>query len=351
MSRDRSDWCDRREQTTTGLAKTERLVRVVQQGLTLEFENGKRWMLGTESIRIGRSERCELPIFDPSVSQLHAKIVCSDEGWEIIDQESTNGTFLSGVRTQRAQLQPGSVLSIGRTVIRCVPSEGVAPKGLSNDHEALSGDSEVMKQLRRQVAQAASTPYPVLIRGESGTGKELVAQAVHRLSRRSGSWVSLNAAAIPETLFESELFGHERGAFTGANTRRKGAFEQADKGTLFLDEVGDLPLTQQAKLLRVLELGEYRRVGGEQTQTAQCKFVCATHRDVDRMVREERFRADLLFRVRGHELVVPSLRERLEDLPALAKKLCERVGRELERPLILEDKTVFLLLSYSWLAT
>jgi DNA-binding NtrC family response regulator len=330
------------------MIKTERLERAESRTLALELDQGKRWILGAETVTIGRSSRCEFALLDPSVSQVHAKIIATDTGWEIVDQHSTNGTLLNGVRTQRAQLQAGSEICIGRSIIRCVTVEGKSGAQLTSNHEALWGESKLMQQLRRDVAKAASTPYPVLIRGESGTGKELVAQAVHRLSRRAGQWVTLNAAAIPEALFESELFGHERGSFTGASARRKGAFEQADRGTLFLDEVGELPLTQQAKLLRVLESGEYRRVGSEQVLTTQCKFVCATHRDVDQMARQERFRSDLLFRMRGHEVHVPPLRERLEDLPMLVQKLCARVGSELGRTLVLEQSAVALLMRYSW---
>lgn len=167
----------------------------------------------------------------------------------------------------------------------------------------------------------------MLLLGESGTGKELAAQALHRLSpRRDRPFVPLDCSGLPETLFESELFGHEKGAFTGATQRKAGLVELADGGTLFLDEIGDLPLTQQVKLLRLLETGTYRRVGGVETLRSDFRLVAATHRDLQRMVEDGTFRRDLYYRISAFPVRLPPLRERREDLPLLVAHLLERLA-------------------------
>jgi two-component system nitrogen regulation response regulator NtrX len=184
---------------------------------------------------------------------------------------------------------------------------------------ALMGRSAVMTRLREAIARVAPVPSPVLILGESGTGKEVVARELHRLGAHpEGPFVAINAAALPEQLVESELFGHERGAFTGATGTRRGAFEAAHGGTLFLDEIGDLPLLAQPKLLRVLEEGSVVRVGSTRPVAVAVRVVAATHRDLDARTREASFREDLYYRLNVHILQVPPLRDRREDVPGLA---------------------------------
>lgn len=200
-----------------------------------------------------------------------------------------------------------------------------------DDGSALVGGSPAMERLREGIARVAAIPSPVLILGESGSGKELVARELHRLGAHPREpFVAVNCAALPEALVESELFGHERGAFTGAHAARKGAFEAAGKGTLFLDEIGELPLAAQAKLLRVLEERSVARVGSTRTVPAPARVVAATNRDPDVEVSEGRFRQDLLFRLNVHTLRVPPLRDRLSDIPELVALLsvatCERFG-------------------------
>ncbi len=197
------------------------------------------------------------------------------------------------------------------------------------DDPALIGDSRAMAALRASIARLAPIPSPVLVLGESGSGKEVVARELHRRSGRArGAFLAVNCAALPENLVESELFGHERGAFTGAERARAGAFEAASGGTLLLDEVGDLPAAAQAKLLRVLEEGSVTRVGGSRTIRIDTRVVAATHRDLERAVRDGGFREDLLYRINAHVVRVPALRERLSDLPDLAEhflaRTCER---------------------------
>jgi DNA-binding NtrC family response regulator len=203
---------------------------------------------------------------------------------------------------------------------------------LRSRHErdsALVGRSQVMENLRGRIAKLAPIPSPVLILGESGTGKEIVARELHRLGAHPAApLVAVNCAALPENLAESELFGHQRGAFTGADRLRRGAFESAGEGTLFLDEVGELPLPLQAKLLRVLEGGEYTRIGSTTVLKNRSRVVAATNRDLDVEVQNKRFREDLLYRLNVHTLPVPPLRERLDDVPPLVnhflRDICER---------------------------
>jgi len=214
----------------------------------------------------------------------------------------------------------------------------------------LIGESGPMRALKEGIARIAAIPSPVLIVGESGSGKELVARELHRLGPGERQpFVAINSAALPENLVESELFGHERGAFTGATVTRKGAFESASGGTLFLDEVGELPAGTQAKLLRVLEQREVTRVGGTKTIPVATRVVAATNRDLEQDVRERRFREDLYYRLNVHVLAVPPLRERLSDLPAIVAHLlagtCRRYG---VRAKTLSPDALDALMAYDW---
>jgi two-component system, NtrC family, nitrogen regulation response regulator NtrX len=214
----------------------------------------------------------------------------------------------------------------------------------------LAGTSAAMERLRELVVKLAPIPSTVLILGESGSGKELVARELHRLGANpAGPFVPINCAALPENLVESELFGHERGAFTGAVTTRKGAFEAAEKGTLFLDEVGELPLAAQAKLLRVLEDRAVFRVGSTRPVSVETRVVAATNRDLDVVVREGGFREDLLYRLNVHVLRVPPLRERREDVAPLAERFLEETCRRFGvLPKRLSGETRELLVGYDW---
>ncbi len=214
----------------------------------------------------------------------------------------------------------------------------------------LLGESEAMTRLRERIAKLAAIPSPVLVLGESGTGKELVARELHRLGQRAGEpFEAVNCAALPEQLAESELFGHERGAFTGADRLRRGLFERAGKGTVFLDEVGELTPAAQAKLLRVLEQGELLRVGGSRPVRVEARVVAATHRDLRAMVAEGRFREDLLFRLDVHTVTVPPLRERPGDVPLLVRHFLETTARRFGVPVPAVDAAVLeRLAARSW---
>jgi two-component system nitrogen regulation response regulator NtrX len=215
--------------------------------------------------------------------------------------------------------------------------------------DPLVGTSGAMDELRALIARIAPTDARVLITGESGTGKELVASAIHRQSPRAAKpFVTVNSAAIPRDLVESEMFGHERGAFTGASERRLGRFELADSGTLFLDEVGDLGAEAQAKLLRVLETGVIERVGGERPHTVNVRVLAATNKDLSRAVQQGHFREDLLFRLNVIPIHIPPLRERPEDIPPLVRHFARRQTARLGRAVELDVVALQLLTAYHW---
>jgi two-component system NtrC family response regulator len=214
----------------------------------------------------------------------------------------------------------------------------------------LVGDSAAMNRVRQLIAKVAPTHSSVLILGETGTGKELVARALHEQSLRADQpFVAINCGALPESLIESELFGHRKGSFTGADEHRVGLFEVADGGTMFLDEIGELPKAMQAKLLRVLESGEIRRVGENDSLTVDVRLVCATHRRLDDMVESGDFREDLMFRINTFEIHLPSLRQRIEDIPPLARHLLQRC-RQHVRPddAMFTPDAMALLKSHGW---
>lgn len=211
------------------------------------------------------------------------------------------------------------------------------------------GHSRSMQRVFEQVRQVAKWNTTVLLRGESGTGKELVASAIHYNSpRANGPFVKLNCAALPDNLLESELFGHEKGAFTGAINQRKGRFEQAHGGTLFLDEIGDVSPAFQVKLLRVLQEGELERVGSSQTVKVDIRIIAATHRDLESEVEAGQFREDLYYRLNVMPIFIPPLRQRPEDIPDLAHFLTARIGERQNRPLTLTDDAIRLLLQRDW---
>jgi len=216
--------------------------------------------------------------------------------------------------------------------------------------EQIIGRSPALESVLEQVEQVAPTDSTVLIQGETGTGKELIARAIHNLSSRCGRpFIKLNCAAIPFDLLESELFGHERGAFTGAIAQKIGRFELADKGTLFLDEVGDIPLALQPKLLRVLQEQEFERLGSGRTHQVDVRLVAATHRNLVEMVRRNEFRSDLYYRLNVFPVPLPPLRARREDIPALVKHFVDiyarRMGKEIEH---VSPETMSALVSFHW---
>lgn len=255
-------------------------------------------------------------------------------------------------------LKPFNIEELLLTVKKAVEVEALARetealrRELAGDApaEELIGRSPAMIEVFKQIGKFADTDYTVLIVGETGTGKELVAGALHRNSRRrNGPFVRINCAAIPENLLESELFGYEKGAFTGAVSRKIGKFELAEGGTLFLDEIGELPLSMQAKLLRVLQVKEFERVGGTKTIKLNARIIAATNRDLVRMVKEGTFREDLYYRLNVVTIHVPPLRERKEDIPLLAEHFLRRAAAELGKAVQgFSPEAIKLLEAYDW---
>src|SRR5438874_1710386 len=216
--------------------------------------------------------------------------------------------------------------------------------------EGIIGKSAAMQNVVRTARQVAQSDIPVLIEGESGTGKELIARAIHNNSRRrKNRLVALNCAGLSDSILEDELFGHVRGAYTGAQTEREGRFEHADGGTLFMDEIGDMPGAMQAKLLRVLENGEVVRLGSNEPVKVDVRLISATNRNLDEMVAEKQFREDLFFRIKGVTIHIPPLRERREDIPLLihyfVQQLAEKYGKPIEG---LKPEAQQSLMAYSW---
>jgi transcriptional regulator with AAA-type ATPase domain len=307
----------------------------------------RRVALAERPFKVGSGRDNDWVVSDPTVSQQHCRFEPSRGRLWVRDLGSTNGTFVQGVRMQRAELAPGMRVRIGRTDLHVLAHAGQAPRAEPGGRTLVAA-SAAMQELVGECQGFARLPWPVLVLGPSGSGKEEVAQLLHREStRRARPFVALNAGGLPRELIESELFGHEKGAFTGAVGQRRGAFEQAHEGTLFLDEIGELPLDLQARLLRVLETWQIRRVGGEQAIAVDVRLVCATHCDLARMVRQGSFREDLYYRLAHFVVKVPALSERPDDVLALAEHFLARLTPELgPRRLGAEART--RLLAHRW---
>ena len=273
-----------------------------------------------------------LPLRQAQVSRRHAIVAPSERGYRIEDLGSRNGTFVNGHAVKTAELSDGDVIRIGSTLLlfqfldaaACELVQGPLARSEGASVSRLVGGGHAMTQLREAI-RSAPMSVPVLIQGETGVGKELVAEALHEQSERIGAFVPVNCSALPSNLVESELFGHVRGAFTGAEAR-KGLYGRAEKGTLFLDEIGDMPLDVQAKLLRALAVGEVRAVGSDQARTVEVRVVAATNVNLETAVAGGSFRADLYARLMAHIIVVPKLREHREDILELARHFLLKTG-------------------------
>jgi two-component system response regulator GlrR len=280
---------------------------------------GKSVELAQPSIMIGRTG-ADLTINDPKVSGLHCELRLQADGYRIRDLGSTNGTHVKGVRVVDGFIPPGATIQIGKSAIVFDPLDDSVSVPLW--HEArlhgLLGGSAAMRHLFDLINRFSQSDATVLIQGETGAGKEGVADAIHQCSpRRNGPFVVLDCSAIPEQLFEDQIFGHEQGAFTGAGKATMGVFEAAHGGTLFLDEIGELPLDVQAKLLRAVETRKVRRIGSTKVIASDVRIVAATNRDLAAEVNRGTFRSDLFYRLSVAKLAVPALRERREDIPLL----------------------------------
>ena len=277
---------------------------------------------GQVVVRCGVREGNDLIINDPEVSRIHFEITSAAHGFRLTDLESTNGTVVDGYLTGDIYLKAGSRIEVGQTLIVFEPLDEVSTVPAADEAKfgPMVGRTPAMRELFAILQRAAPSQFTLLVEGESGVGKELVAEAVHDASPRAkGPFVVVDCAAVPPSLLESEFFGHEKGAFTGAQDRRIGSLEQANGGTLFLDEIGELPLTLQPKLLRALEKREIRRLGGSRTTKLDVRIVAATNRDLAREVNRGTFRDDLYYRLAVLRVVVPPLRDRREDIRLLAE--------------------------------
>ena len=343
---------------TTLLRVGQRATAIQVRGFVLEVVSGAaagRTVRGDRrSLLLGAHDSADVVLADPHVSRLHARLDVEATEYVLRDLGSRNGTRVGGTRIAQAYLDDGAVIELGATRLRFRLLDEPFEIPLADDDrfEGLIGRSVAMRELFALCARVAPSDAPVIIEGETGTGKELVARAIHQRSRRAGRpLVVLDCSAIPPTLVESELFGHEKGAFTGAVAARPGVFERADRGTVFLDELGELPLELQPKLLRCLETGELVRVGGTGAIQVDIRVLAATNRDLARMVAEGAFRADLYYRLAVIRVAVPALRERRDDVPLLAAHFAQHALGDRARAALPADalEAVFgELTRYDW---
>ena len=300
------------------------------------------------AVQIGTGSDSTLVLSDRTVSRRHATVRVVQQGFRIEDLASTNGTFYEGSRVAEVVVALGAVFRTGKSSLALMPRG--APKPMTPSPSRRLGDlvaeSVAMREIFALIERVAQSRSPVLLEGESGTGKELAARAIHDMSpRRPKPFIVVDCGAIPKGLVESELFGHERGAFSGAVQERRGSFERADQGSIFLDEIGELPLDVQPKLLRVLDGREIHRVGGEVAKAFDVRIIAATNRNLFDQVGQGKFRRDLLFRLNGVRIRMPSLRKRPEDLEPIAAEILKpylAAGSKIEGP------NLALLRTYAW---
>jgi DNA-binding NtrC family response regulator len=306
-----------------------RVMHWLVTGGVAKTPEGGQFTIDVDALVVGRDPGANIVVADPEVSAFHCELRAVSEGILVRDLGSTNGTYLGPVRVREGIVATATELSIGRSRVLIEPqAKRRVEVAYTERFGPLVGSSPRMRRVFGVLEKVASTPLSVLIVGETGTGKELVAKAIHDASERAGGpFVVVDCGSIPPTLAESILFGHEKGAFTGATERRKGALAEADTGTLFLDELGELPIDLQPKLLRALSEKQVKRVGGSVFEPIDVRVLAATRRDLGAEMNAGRFRSDLFFRIAQVRVELPALRERLSDLPLLVEDVCGRVGK------------------------
>ena len=282
----------------------------------------KEWVFDQASISIGAMADNDIVVQDDTVSRYHCRIYQSDDHYLIVDNDSTNGTYVNRVRIKEAYLRPGCTITLGSTDVHfhTVDETYTVQPYASDSFGGIVGQSVRIREIFGILEKIAPTGVTVIIEGETGTGKEVVAQTIHQASKRSDKpFTVFDCGAVPDSLIESELFGHEKGSFTGAIMSRQGLFEMAQGGTIFLDELGELNIDLQPKLLRVLEQREVRRVGSNKPVKVDVRVIAATNRNLEDEVKAGRFREDLFYRLSVVRIILPPLRERKEDIPLLIK--------------------------------
>jgi DNA-binding NtrC family response regulator len=308
-----------------------------------------RVSVGSEPVIIGRHDSSQLMLEDPRVSSVHAEVVATSDGVRLRDMGSKNGTFLGGVRVGEVFLTARTIFRVGVTELVFEPAASeFIPLSQYAAFGPLVGDNAQMRALFSRLARIAATDLTVLIGGETGTGKEVVARAIHEGSPRAqGPFVVVDCGSIPASLAEATLFGHEKGAFTGAIDKRISPFVEADGGTIFLDELGELPVDLQPKLLRALAERRIKAVGGSSYRPVNVRVLAATRRDLAREVNDGMFRSDLFFRVAEVRIDLPPLRARVDDVPVLVRHILGELGAP-EAFTRLTDEGVTRLQRYDW---
>jgi DNA-binding NtrC family response regulator len=314
-----------------------------------DVDGGREVSIGPEPIVIGRDPACGFVVPESGVSSVHAELVATPNGVRLRDLGSKNGTWVGDLRVAEAYLTTSTTFWVARTQLRFEASRPQRVDLPEIDHFGpLYGTSAVMRDLFRRLQKGAQTDLTVLIQGETGTGKELVAQAVHGASKRkNGPFIVVDCGSIAPTLAEATLFGHEKGAFTGATTARESPFVEADGGTIFLDELGELPLDVQPKLLRALAERRVKRVGSNTYKEFDARVIAATRRDLEAAVNQGTFRSDLYFRFAQVRAYVPPLRQRLEDIPGLIRTFLDQLGAKNAWRRVTRS-TLDRLLRYDW---
>ena len=313
-------------------------------------DKGMVFERGTETVTIGTAEDNDLVLRDETVSRYHAELRPLGDRVLVVDHGSTNGTAVGSAHLVRGMVSRGTVLALGKSLLKILDGDAVEVELFDqDDFFGLIGRSRPMRRLMARLAQLAKTDVSVLLNGETGTGKEVVARAIHRASARAGEVLEIvDCGALMPTLVASELFGHEKGAFTGANSQYAGAFERANGGTIFLDEIGELTPELQVRLLGVLERRAFRRVGGSKPIDVDVRVITATHRDLRQQVNSGEFRQDLYYRIAVARLEIPPLRDRMEDVELLAQRFLAEM--EIEAPLhqVLAHDALVVLTRHQW---
>ncbi|MRG92296.1 sigma 54-interacting transcriptional regulator [Polyangium spumosum] len=306
-----------------------RKLRVVVVDAPDARDVGAAHVFAQDEVRVGSSPDVDVALRDPAVSREHLAVRLGPHGFSLTDFGSTNGTFVGDLRIERVAITDDTLVRLGNSVLRLEPLAETVEQEISPRARfgRMLGASPAMREMFALLERVAASDLTVLLEGETGTGKELAAEGLHEASARAGAFVAVNCGAIPRELLESELFGHEKGAFTGAVRERQGAFVAADRGTIFLDEVGELPLDMQAKLLRALERREVKAVGSDRSRSVDVRIVAATNRSLAREVQAGRFRQDLYYRLAVVIVRVPPLRTRIEDLRLLVDHIQDELAR------------------------